>query len=405
MKKFNPYCLVFVFAVLFGFFGVWGKSFGSFINTFYNDGTKIIQFDSEGVGKLRNNVDKALTESLSYHDLMMDVGSLKNNLLGTRRYEKGKDVLTVDDKGSLISLSETKYSDKTVNAVTDRIKELKTAADENGAQFLYCAAPTKGYYNEVPSQYKDYTRENYENLLKSLEDKDVPCLNLYSSLKEKGVTDETMYFNSDHHWLPEVGFLATNSILEELNEQYGFTYTEKYMDLKNYNVEHYSNYSLGSYGKKVGQFYSWNGVDDFDLITPKFETDFNDEYPVNNVIDQGDYEHILLKKDHLEKDYYHKTVYNTYRAQKYHIKVLRNNLQDNGKKILLVRDSFGQVVTPFLAQQVSEIHVVDVRKDQSLKGEKPNLKEYIEEIQPDYVMVLYNGIYSVNSGDGRYNYF
>ena len=60
------------------------------------------------------------------------------------------------------------------------------------------------------------------------------------------------------------------------------------------------------------------------------------------------------------------------------------------------------VVTPFLALHTSELHICDVRNNEDYVGEKLNMKEYINEIKPDYVLVLYNGV--LNS-QNRYNFF
>ena len=54
-----------------------------------------------------------------------------------------------------------------------------------------------------------------------------------------------------------------------------------------------------------------------------------------------------------------------------------------------IRDSFACTVTPFLALQAKELHVIDVRNYSYYVGEKINVYDYIEEIQPDYVIVEY----------------
>ena len=81
---------------------------------------------------------------------------------------------------------------------------------------------------------------------------------------------------------------------------------------------------------------------------------------------------------------------------------MKNNMNPSGKKILMIRDSFACVVAPFLALQSSELHVCDLR-NLELPGERINVKDYIEQMKPDYVLVLYSGI-NYNA-DGRYNFF
>ena len=85
------------------------------------------------------------------------------------------------------------------------------------------------------------------------------------------------------------------------------------------------------------------------------------------------------------------------------MQIMKNNLNPNGKKILLIRDSFACVVAPFLALQTSELHVCDVRDADYYVGEKLNMEEYIKMINPDYVLVLYTGVSSAS--DSRYDFF
>jgi hypothetical protein len=152
----------------------------------------------------------------------------------------------------------------------------------------------------------------------------------------------------------------------------------------------------------VGTYFTEEGADDFELITPKFETDLIEEQPFKNSIRTGSFEETVLYMDNLEKDYYGKNSYVTYSGGDYRLQIIKNNKNLEGKKILLIRDSFGCVVSPFLSLQTSELHVCDVRNFESFVGEKVNMEEYIQQIQPDYVLVLYTG---TDLSSGRNDFF
>ena len=200
--------------------------------------------------------------------------------------------------------------------------------------------------------------------------------------------------------------MAAKHICEELNKRYGFSYEKEFTDIDNYTVTTFPKLFLGAYGKKVGTYFTWKGADDFDLITPNFDSDILYEDPPSTPIKQGSFDDVLLNKDYLIKDYYHKINYNVYMPAKHHIRSFKNNLADNEKaKMLVVRTSYAQVVTPFLILQNKETYVCDVRNNQGYEGDKGNLKEYIESLKPNYVLVLYDGVYSVNYSDQRYNFF
>jgi hypothetical protein len=56
----------------------------------------------------------------------------------------------------------------------------------------------------------------------------------------------------------------------------------------------------------------------------------------------------------------------------------------NGKKILIIKDSYVLVVAPFLALGIEDIELLDLRR---FPG---SLKEYVMRNQPDMVIVMYN---------------
>ena len=163
------------------------------------------------------------------------------------------------------------------------------------------------------------------------------------------------------------------------------------------------NWFLGSKGKKVGTYFTWNGADDFDLITPKFETSFTEERPFKNQTRTGTFQETVLYMDNMYKDYYRINTYATYSGGDFRLQIMKNNLNPNEKKVLLIRDSFACVVSPFLALQTSELHVCDVRDYDYYVGKKLNMKDYIKQIKPDYVLVLYTGI--GGSFDSRFDFF
>ena len=401
MKKFNKNILLFVFFAVFVVVGLWGNCFGQL-------GTEVKGFVyglAHGeITAFNKGIDEISSKKLSYHELLMDINSVKDNLLGVR-VSVEKDVVK-SDSGSLIKVSDEMTAEQ-IGRTVRRIAELQAVAEDSGAKFLYCAVPDKSYYEQAPTNAPDYNRQNYSQLMKQLAAENVPYLNFVDYFAALDVIDESdLYYRTDHHWTTHAGFLAAGKIWSELNERYGVSVQDELYNANNYLFENYPDHFLGSYGKKVGTYFAWGGADDFELITPDFETDFYEENTVTNQIVHGDFESVLLNKDRLKKDYYNFSTYNTYMAtNKQHVRVVKNNLRSDGAKVLIVQTSFGQVVSPFLALNCSEIHICDMRTDQGIEGERPNLEEYINEIKPDVVIMLFNGVTDVEISDGRYDFF
>lgn len=404
MKKINKNIFVFLFCFLFIGVGLCSKDLliktSDAVLGFINGNSSI----SYRIEKLKRRIDAAYPTDLLYHKYMLDINSLKENFLGTRVIFKDDTTIVKSDSGSLVE-PKPQMTESEFSAVVSEINKLKSITESNGAEFLYCFAPNKELYETLPANINYWDIENCEKLLSCLDSASVPYADLKKSLKEKGISDADIFYYTDHHWNTNAGFVAATSICEELNRRYGFEFNDYYTDIGNYDIKHFSNLFLGSRGKKTGLFFTRHGADDFDLITPKFNTDMTEEQPFKGSVRRGSFEDSVLFMENMEKDYYGLSTYTTYSGGDFRLQIMKNNLNPEGKKILLIRDSFACVVAPFLALQTSELHICDMRDFGGFVGEKVNVEEYIKKINPDYVLVLYTGISSTSISQGKYNFF
>lgn len=405
MKKFNWNSLLFVFFVIFVITGLWGGCLRKIKDATLNMLSGVFHGRANAVENFISGINGITTDDLSYHDALMDLDSLNKNLMGTRVVKKDSTSVVKSDDGMLMEPF-NRIRDKDLRQVVSRIQELKQVSEDNGAVFLYCAAPRKEYYETAPTNVNNYFKDNFDRFVTELGKARIPTLDYAAVFQENGLTSSDIYFATDHHWKPEMGFLAARTLCEKLNAMDGFVINEEAADLQNYEIKHYPDWFLGSSGKKVGSFYTWRGVDDIDLITPKFRTDMREEQPIKDEVREGSFEETVMVMENItEKDYYGKNPYAAYSGGDYRLQIMTNKLNPEGKKILLVRDSYSCAVAPFLSLQTAELHTCDMRNYSYYVGEKVNLKEYIEEIKPDYVVVLYSGIYRIPVARGRYDFF
>lgn len=404
MKKFNKNSLLFVFVIVFVAVGIWGKCFSSLKHYTIECVYGLLHGNISSFFDYKYYVDDISNKELSYHDTMMDINSIKNNLLGTKVIEKDDVVVVKSDSGSLAEPTKG-LRDIEIEEIALKIEELKNIVEKNKASFLYCIAPTKGLYESLPENVENAYVNNHNSFISKLKSHGVPTLDLSVALKENGVKDSDVFYYTDHHWTATSGFMATKAICEKLNKCYEFDYTQSLIDMNNYNIKVYPDWFLGSKGKKVGAFFTWHGADDFELITPRFETDLTEMQPFKNQVRSGSFEETVLYKNNLEKDYYKINTYATYSGGDFRLQIVKNNLNPNGKKVLLIRDSFACVVSPFLSLQTSELHICDVRNGDYYVGDKLNIETYIQEINPDYVIVLYSGVSAPDSENGRYEFY
>ena len=329
--------------------------------------------------------------------------SVKDNVLGTEVIKKDADTIIVKSDNDSLYNPKPYVSDSELKELAAHIKGLMKKTQESGAAFLYCAAPVKEVFIASPQYIENEARDNYERFISFLDASDIPTLNLYQRLKQDGASENDLFFRTDHHWKPTTGFTAYQAICEELNTRYGFSYNAEQLDIDNYTIDDYTNWFLGSSGKKVGTYFTWKGADDFDLITPKFETHLTESQPFKNENRTGSFEESVMYTDNINgKDYYNKNPYATYSGGDFRLQIIKNDLNPSGKKVLIIRDSFANVVTPFLALQTGELHVVDIRDYDYYVGDRFSVYDYIDEIHPDYVLVLYSMIEPIEKTNSRF---
>lgn len=408
MIKFNKYSIVFVFAVVFIIVGFCGNTIPE-LSDFYEK--KYSELNSGGIkGSLfaiwnTAHENENSEKKLLYYENLVDLNSVKENLIGTRVSKKVVP-LAKADSGRITRIDETRLTESDVKWSSEQVKMLQEVSEASGAKFLYCGIPAKGYHETMPDNVADYSKVNYNNFLDALDRQKVPYVDFYSEIVNKGVKESDVFFNSDHHWRIYPSFLAYQSLCEQLNSRYGFDYNIEYTDIDNYSVTHYPKLFLGSWGQKLGTYFSWFGRDDFDLISPSFFTDFVETQPFKGESRNGDFEKAILNKDEeeLQKNDFDSSTYDVYGGN-YRLQIIQNKTNPDGKKVLMIRDSFAQPVSSFFATQVKELHLCDVRDHAQYVGEKLNMEEYIPDIKPDYVIVLYSGAYSKDNTVGYYNFF
>lgn len=408
MKKFNKNIIVFIFAVLFIGLGMGKVFFTTISDETVNLAKNLKHGQIDSFSEFTDTIDDKSSTTLEYHDTLIDINSFKERVMGTRIINKNNMTIAKTNNGNLVEVKSVKdkLSQKDISETVAKISELQNIANENGAEFLYCAAPRKEYFaTSLPDNVSNYIKDDFNILISELSKSDIPYIDASKVIQESGIPNDELYFNTDHHWRPYTGFVAVSSICEELNKKYGFEYNKAYTDINNYNIETYDGLFLGSHGKKTGRYFTHSGPDAFDLITPNFTTSFIEEQPFKKEKREGRFDETVIFKKFLKKDYYSINNYVTYSGGDIKLQIFKNQLNPDGKKVLLIRDSFACVAAPFLSLHTSELHICDMRTFNKSPGKKVNVEEYIKEISPDYVILLYSGVAKADSSDQKYNFF
>lgn len=221
----------------------------------------------------------------------------------------------------------------------------------------------------VPTQIEFIKSEKYKDLSSSQKDAikfvndnfndRIEPVNAYDILEEKA--DEYIYFRSDHHWTA-------------LGAYYAYTAFAKHIDdepvaLDKYEVEKVENYLGSLYSitldKKVKE-----SPDTIYLYKPFIQNEYHIYY-------EGPLKMNVLDMSHASKE------------RKYRIFIsgdrpwgrIRTEVK-NGKKIVVIKDSYANPFVPFLIPHYEEIYIVDPRQF------KLNIETFIKEKEIDEVMFL-----------------
>lgn len=401
MKKANKNLIAFILVFVFVASGLASadtvKGVGGSVMQFFNDVS--VYGVKYSFALATKSVEKALSEGLIYHDTMMNVNSVFYRLSGTAVVRKDDTTVARTKNGYLLN-PRPEMTAEDLEWRSENVRELGEIAESNGAHFLYVMAPSKGYALEYPSNVEDYTVPNCDGFSALLREKKVPFLNLIETASSEGIAEEEMFFVTDHHWRPERAIWAAEKVGQYLSENYGFEYGEYLWNLDNYNIKTYEDWFLGSQGKKVGVHFTPYGADDINLIVPKFDTSLTEEQPEKGLVREGTFADLLYMENINVKDHYNLNPYATYSGGDFREQIITNHGNPEGKTAIVIRDSFGCAFTPFFSLGFSKLYVTDVR-DGGYVGEKLDMREYIQKIKPDYVIVLYTGL---SGGDSLYTF-
>lgn len=392
MKKINKNLFVFIIVFLIVGTGYLSRDYvGTMINsakTFVTD-TKV-KGPMEAFSNFTSSVDNNSVDYLSNHSNFMDINSLYNNIINTRMVKKDDETVVKMDNGYLAGEVKNIPS----SYLKQYAKSIKELQNKTNTPVVYVMAPEKGYNGGTPSNAQNNIKSNCDRFINELKRNSLDYLDLRDAMNKQKISEKKAFFNTDHHWKPSTGLWATKEICKKLNKNYDFSYSKKLIDISNYNIKKYDNYFLGSYGKKVGTYFTKYGLDDFELITPKFDTDLVVNNPVKKQKQSGKFEDTIINSNSLSyDDVYDSWVYSTYSYGDNALQIIDNKKSDkNAKTILVVRDSFAGVVTPYLSLECKQLHILDLRESVIGTDRIKSVSDYANKIKPDYIIILYKTV-------------
>ena len=394
--KNNILPIVFLFVILIGLFG-----------------TMITQGKYIAWNVVRNHADYKKEDNANdyihsyftaFESALNESVFLKNNyidLFGVLQNAMDKDVIPSSGytgtivRGSdnkLYSASSVTTSDKEsyslddIKEYSDALIQFNDVVKESGAELLYVQAPQKYYEGvTVPIPIDAQRLISRKNKFLNQIDGKVNYLDMMQRIYDEKKDYDSVFFATDHHWTVDAAFWCYQEICDYLNTNTEYRIDEKYYDSYNWNKQVLENAYLGSTGVRVGSYYV--GRDDFSLITPKFDTDFERHYMSDYMVDyNGDFTQcVLTEYDKFVDGDYQNLIWGIYTGSDSSYVNIENHLIDNDKKVLIVKDSFGLPVSAFMSTTCKNLTIYDPRY-----SHEKSLTRYVKDEGFDLVVFIYN---------------
>ncbi|MBR5923095.1 MAG: hypothetical protein IKZ59_04800 [Clostridia bacterium] len=299
---------------------------------------------------------------------------------------KGNDNKLYTANSVTVSNSKRNYSNEDIDAYANSLIELKSLLSSQNTDILYVQVPQKYHSGvKVPiSLDADYSDSRIKKMKSLIGDK-IDYIDFNEIIeKDDSIKRDDVFFKTDHHWTAESAFLCYQSICSYINSNFSFSINPDLFDRDNWNFNILKNSYLGSSGVRVGKYYV--GKDNFALITPKFETDFVRNYVSQKTVTySGDFRHALINGyETFMKGNYKELSWGCYCGSDTSFVSIKNNLAENEKKILVVKDSFALPICAFMSTTCKQLDICDLRYYNSSLVELAKKEGY------DLVVFIYN---------------
>ena len=308
-------------------------------------------------GRFTSNYEKYISDQFPLRDFWIGVKSRTEKILGK---EENNGVYIGKD-GYLMEKFE-KPEEKDINFKIDNINSIITNVENTDKYFMLIPNSTKVLEDKLPPYAPNTDQLVYINKVKDSIDDSIRFIDLYDVLYQN--KDEYIYYRTDHHWTTKGAYLAYEKLMEDMGVK---SHGEEY-----FSIERVTDSFYGSLYSKSG--FRNISPDSIYLYIPKISEDCKVEY-----IDQGKKADSIYDLNSLNK----KDKYAVFLGGNHPLIKISSKI-NNGKKLLIIKDSYANSFVPFLTGHFSEIYMVDLR----YYGE--DIKSLVEENQIESLLMLYN---------------
>ncbi|WP_335926382.1 DHHW family protein [Paenibacillus lutimineralis] len=308
-------------------------------------------------GTFTSDFEKYVSDQFIYRDIWIGVKTDTDRITGKKESNGiylGKDGVLIQN---FIPPAEEDLQEK-----VDAIQAFDQATPGLNKYVMLVPTAASLYKDKLPKYAMVGDEEAYLGKVRRLLPPSIHFIDVFPALNAE--REQSVFYKTDHHWTTEGAYVA----YLELCKQMGLTPQSK----EDFNIQRAT-------GEFYGSLYSKSGFrhlqpDSIDLYLPKDPENYTVTY-----VDEEESTDTLYAMEQLQKKDKYAVFLNGNHAL-IHIKTAH----PDGKKLLVVKDSYANSFIPFLLKHFSEIDVVDLRY---YDGE---LTSFVNEHDIDDMLLLYN---------------
>ena len=354
---------IFVFSFAFIFLFSTKKEFSENENRYLQEMPKLT-FDNLKSGKFISELELFITDSFPYRDFFVGLKTNVEKLIGKKDIN---DIYLGEDDFML-----TKYEKIDTEKLVNTLNNFKTNNKNSNISLMLIPSSITIYEDKLPSNaITDSEVEVINDVYQKVSMNNIDVLDYLVNLKEK----KQVFYKTDHHWTTfgayqaYLAFCQKNSIAP--------------LDEESFDIIKVTDDFYGTLYSKTTNYHTSSDS----IYLYQTNTHYDVYYVNKNVHVNSLYE--LKYLDVKDK-------YSLFLDNNHPLIEITNEDIDSDDEILVIKDSYGNSFTPFIAEHFYKIHIVDLRYNLNsmtdyLKNH-PNIKN---------VLILYN-INTINDESSIY---
>ena len=341
-----------------------------------------------------DNIKQTADGSFAAAGVFQNINGYKSLLTGSEMIPVGSDLSIIRGKdGYLYYSNNFPYETYDYGLQALQLREMQTAAQKRGGSMIFVNCPDLFIEGMAESELPISNWNARSNaLLYALSGYGVASMDARQVLTQSELDPSLYRYKTEPHWTTQASFEVYLALLEWMSRNGGaFEENDFFVDRGNYIQTTYEDAFSGQLGQLVGIPYA--GYEDFTLIEPDFDTSFTMSYEKTSMLEQtqGDFASVLLEQRWIDTENpYKRNMYNVYLTSVYSLRVISNELNQNGPKVLVIGDSHMLPVASLLATAASELCLLWSYGVPDTNEGAENMLDFIEANDFDYIIVGMN---------------